>query len=202
MLAKTLKLNQFKGMTDIAVRRVGRPTDYSPEVAELICELIIKGYSVRKIGDVDTMPCEDTIYTWLAKYPEFSEKYDEAVKHRTNKYMEECVDLSDNMPDGIMFLGLDGRLFERSEVLMLTPKERVEAGLQPIGLSTELINKRKLQIETRLKAAARMHPRKYGEKRETILTGDKDNPLQVSLLDGLTVEELKTLARLGTQSGT
>jgi hypothetical protein len=152
----------------------GRPSDYSPEIADAICELIIKGYSVRKIGELEPMPCEDTIYTWLSKHSDFSEKYTEAVQHRTNKYLEECVDLSDNMPDGIMFIGLDGRLFERLEVLQLTPKERAEAGLNPIGLTTELINKRKLQIETRMKAAARMHPRKYGEKiTQTLEGGDK-----------------------------
>jgi hypothetical protein len=154
-------------MSDTALRPRGRPSDYSEETVDVICELIIRGLSVRKISELDGLPSEDTIYAWLARYPYFSEKYTQAVQHRTNKYLEECVDLSDNMPDGIMFIGLDGRLFERLEVLQLTPKERVEAGLQPIGLTTELINKRKLQIETRLKAAARMHPRKYGERLQT-----------------------------------
>ena len=161
----------------LATKPVGRPTDYSAEIAEAVCELIIKGYSVRKIGELEPMPCEDTIYTWLAKYSEFSEKYTEAVQHRTNKYLEECVDLSDNMPDGIMFIGLDGRLFERIEVLQLSVQERALAGLQPIGLTTELINKRKLQIETRLKAAARMHPRKYGER---LITENKTENINVN----------------------
>jgi hypothetical protein len=47
-----------------------------------------------------------------------------AAEHRTNRFMEGCVDLSDNMPDGVMFLGLDGRLFERIEVRRLTVRER------------------------------------------------------------------------------
>ncbi|WP_352847623.1 hypothetical protein [Mesorhizobium sp. M0767] len=43
-------------------------------MADAICLEIIKGASVRKIGAMEEMPCEDTVYTWLPKYPEFSEK--------------------------------------------------------------------------------------------------------------------------------
>lgn len=170
-----------KRTTEVATpeRGRGRPTDYSPEIAETICQRIIEGLSVRKIADMDDMPTESTIYLWLARYSEFSEKYNEAVQHRTTKYMDECVDLADNMPDGVMFIGLDGRLYERIEVLTLTVQERAMAQLQPIGLTTELIAKRKLQIETRLKAAARMHPRKWGEKATVALEGG-DKPVEVN----------------------
>ena len=96
--------------------------------------------------------------------------------------MEECVDLADDMPDGIMFLGLDGRLYERIEVLTLTVQERADAGLQHIGLTNELISKRKLQIETRMKAAARMHLRKYGDKQTLNVGGqDGENPIGMTI---------------------
>jgi len=157
----------------LALRGKGRPSEYTDELADDICQLIIQGHSVRKIADTDVMPTESTIYLWLSKFPYFSEKYGAAVQHRTNKYMEECVDLSDNMPDGIKFMGLDGRLYERDEVLQLTVQERAMAQLVPIGLSNELINKRKLQIDTRLKASAQMHPRKYGSKTD-LTTNGKD----------------------------
>lgn len=174
-------------------RVMGRPTKYSEELADAICELVVRGMSMRKICELDAMPVEDTVYSWLAKYPYFSEKYTEAVQHRTNKYLEECVDLADNMPDGIMFLGLDGRLFERWEVMGLTPKERVEAQLIPVGLSTELVNKRKLQIETRIKAAARMHPRKYGDKLQTENKTEQVN-LNANLPDLEGVDDEKLIA--------
>lgn len=159
----------------------GRPTDYSDELADVICERMVTGKSIRKISEMEDMPCEDTIYTWLAKHSYFSEKYRVAAEHRTNRFMEECVDLSDNMPDGIMFIGLDGRLYERIEVLQLTVRERAEAGLSPIGLTVELIGKRKLQIETRMKASAQMNPRKYGPRMTTTLTGDETAPAVITL---------------------
>jgi hypothetical protein len=67
----------------------GRPSDYSDELADLICERMIMGKSIRKISEMEDMPCEDSIYTWLAKYAYFSEKYRAAVEHRTNRYMED-----------------------------------------------------------------------------------------------------------------
>lgn len=54
-------------------------------MADAVCGHIIQGMSVRKIGLLDDMPCEDTIYTWLSKYSEFSEKYRASTEHRTNK---------------------------------------------------------------------------------------------------------------------
>ncbi|MER8524539.1 MULTISPECIES: hypothetical protein [unclassified Mesorhizobium] len=63
------------------------------------------------------------------------------------------MDLADMMPDGIMFIAGNGNLYTRDEVLTLNERERAEAGLLPIGSSNELIAKRKLQIETRMKAA-------------------------------------------------
>ncbi|CVI57313.1 hypothetical protein CFBP4996_25510 [Agrobacterium leguminum] len=94
-------------------RGPGRPSDYSPLLASIICEHMIKGLSVRKIGGMEEMPCEDTIHTWLARYPHFPEKYEKAVQHRTTKYMDECVDLADMMPDGIMFIAGNGQMYTR-----------------------------------------------------------------------------------------
>lgn len=169
----------ISGEVELSRSGAGRPTDYSLEMAEAICEDIIRGMSVRKIGMKEDRPCEDTIYTWLAKHSEFSEKYERAVQHRTTRYMDECVDLADMMPDGVMFIAGNGQMYTRDECLMLNAQERAEAGLMPIGLTSELIAKRKLQIETRIKAAARMHPRRWGEKSTMALEGG-DKPVEVN----------------------
>lgn len=57
-------------------------TDYSDALADLICEHIVSGMSVRRICEITSMPSEDTVYKWLAKHSYFSEKYEEAVKRR------------------------------------------------------------------------------------------------------------------------
>ncbi len=55
----------------------GRPTDYSPEIAKLICaRLESHGFSLRRICAMyDDMPVADTIYRWRSLYEDFSERY-------------------------------------------------------------------------------------------------------------------------------
>lgn len=53
----------------------GRPSKYSNELADLICERMVTGKSIRKISEMEDMPSEDSIYTRLAQHTYFSEKY-------------------------------------------------------------------------------------------------------------------------------
>lgn len=60
----------------------GRPTDYSPELAGQICQLIIDGSNLSKISKKKGMPGRDSIHRWLGMYSEFSDKYIEACRMR------------------------------------------------------------------------------------------------------------------------
>ena len=55
----------------------GRPTDYTPELATRICQLIASNpISVKRIcAKYPELPSQDTVYAWLARYPEFSGQY-------------------------------------------------------------------------------------------------------------------------------
>jgi hypothetical protein len=55
----------------------GRPTLYSEELAEEICEQVMTNpYGIVHICNENyNLPSHDTVYRWLAKYPEFSEQY-------------------------------------------------------------------------------------------------------------------------------
>lgn len=53
---------------------VGRPTLYTPELADEICELIANDNSLRKISKLPHMPNKSTILRWLANYPDFATK--------------------------------------------------------------------------------------------------------------------------------
>ena len=73
----------------------GRPSAYSPEIAERLCERIAMREPLSKITCDDDMPCESTIYKWRAHYPEFAEKVARAREHRAlarADYMDEVVD--------------------------------------------------------------------------------------------------------------
>ena len=53
----------------------GRPTDYTEEIANKICDLFAMGKSMRQVCLEDGMPVPSTIYLWLSKHREFSDKY-------------------------------------------------------------------------------------------------------------------------------
>lgn len=57
-------------------RTVGRPTTYSLEVAEQICErLSTSKLGLERICDDTNMPSKSAVWRWLAKHAEFREMY-------------------------------------------------------------------------------------------------------------------------------
>ncbi len=57
---------------------LGRPTSYSPEVAEQICRKLVEGDSLRKICLPDDMPGQRTVYGWLVVHSDFAQQYAQA----------------------------------------------------------------------------------------------------------------------------
>jgi hypothetical protein len=55
--------------------KVGRPTDYTPELALKICERIADGESLRKICADSDMPARSAVFRWLGQHPEFEDHY-------------------------------------------------------------------------------------------------------------------------------
>lgn len=78
---------------------MGRPTIYSEELAEFICTKIAMHHeSVKTICHMyDEMPDETTIYEWMYKRPEFSQRFLNARKQRAHTLFEYSRDLSDSI---------------------------------------------------------------------------------------------------------
>lgn len=74
-------------------------------------------------------------------------------------------------------------------------RNALERASIPTALTDELVNKRKLQIDTRLKAAARMKPRKYGDSSTVNLTS-KGDKLPVAASAPITPETLAEAMKL------
>lgn len=52
----------------------GRPA-FCPQVARLVCERLAAGMSLRQACDLPGLPCENTVYVWVKKIPEFAKAY-------------------------------------------------------------------------------------------------------------------------------
>ena len=78
--------------------KVGRPSDYTEEIASIICERIAAGKSLRKVCEEDdALPNIGTVMRWLAKdeYAEFSAQYTRAQENRADVYFEQTMEISD-----------------------------------------------------------------------------------------------------------
>jgi hypothetical protein len=71
----------------------GRPTKYTPELAERICAEIAEGKSIRDFAGVGDFPVQDTIYRWLDLHKEFSEQYSRAREIAADLLATEARDI-------------------------------------------------------------------------------------------------------------
>ena len=77
----------------------GRPTTYTPELANEICDSIAsssKG-TKRLCKENQHWPCQDTLFTWLKIYPEFSEQYAQAKRCQIEVFIDEILDIAKKM---------------------------------------------------------------------------------------------------------
>ena len=88
----------------------GRPTLYSPELIEEFCGLIVDGMTIDRACKEAGMPSKRTIKYWLKKHPEFRREFEEAVAFRNQCWMDDCVDLADDAPEGANLTKLKIRL--------------------------------------------------------------------------------------------
>lgn len=134
-----------------ATKKIGRPTDYTQELGEEICEAIAndsKGLR-RLCKEHEHWPAREVIYRWKRKYPEFSHQYVKAKEHQIEALVDEILDIADDTShDTIIKVDDDGN-------------ERAVC-------NSEWINRSRLRIDTRKWLAAKLCPRLYGEKDERV----------------------------------
>jgi len=78
-------------------RPVGRPSKFSQDLAENICEQIANGKSLRAICAGDDMPSATTVFKWLNENQDFSEQYARARDRQADHYFEEIVEIADSV---------------------------------------------------------------------------------------------------------
>jgi hypothetical protein len=131
---------------------VGRPTDYSPELVDQICDRIATGEPLVRICREEAMPNVVTVYRWLNKYPEFSNLYAKAKDAAADTLAEEIQDIADSIP-------------------METTDKEGNTKFDPA-----YINWMRLRVDARKWVAAKLKPRKYGDR--LTHAGDAENPIK------------------------
>jgi len=78
----------------------GRPSDYTPELMQIICGFIASGENLRRICQREDMPNPDTVYNWLRKYPEFADNYARAREARADARADRIDEISQKALSG------------------------------------------------------------------------------------------------------
>jgi hypothetical protein len=77
----------------------GRPSDYTPEIADTICERVVMR-PLHQVAKDDDMPSETAIYSWLGKHPDFATKYARAKEIRAHRRAEQVDQIMEDLKAG------------------------------------------------------------------------------------------------------
>jgi hypothetical protein len=86
----------MKTQSEQRPRGRGRPSIYSTETANAICERLMRGETMLSISEDSTMPGLSTLCRWLVEYPEFRELSRSAKESGTDVLADECLRIADD----------------------------------------------------------------------------------------------------------
>jgi len=73
--------------------QLGRPTDYTEELADKLCALIAEGSNINKLSKLEDWPERQTIYRWLREKKDFSDNYARALRERAETRFDSLDDV-------------------------------------------------------------------------------------------------------------
>ena len=81
---------------DSQIAGKGRPTEYTEEIGETICDRIVDGESLRTICADAGMPDPATVSGWFSSHPKFRYAYELARGFQAEGLMDESLDIIDD----------------------------------------------------------------------------------------------------------
>jgi hypothetical protein len=143
----------------------GRPSSYSPEVADRICARLAAGESLRAICRDDDMPAAPTVLGWRETQAGFSERYASARETGCLCLADELLEIAD-----------DGR-----NDWMAAQDDEGGPGYR---LNGEHTTRTRLRLDTRKWLLSKMLPKQFGDK--TLHTGgDGESPVALNVFTGV-----------------
>jgi hypothetical protein len=82
--------------TPADVKRAVKPTKYSNEEAERICDWIASGKSLRSYCKLPGTPTKSTVLHWRSTDKAFADQYARAREEQADTHAEEILEIADN----------------------------------------------------------------------------------------------------------
>ena len=124
----------------------GRPSGYTQEIADVICERLANGESLRRICRDDDMPEMRTVMRWLNAREEFCQQYVRARELQAECIFDEMAEIADDGTNDWMASNAPD--------------------CEGYKINGEHVQRSKLRIDARKWMLAKMAPRKYGDKQQ------------------------------------
>ena len=132
--------------------QVGRPSDYTQELADRICGELALGKSMRKVCEAEDLPHVRTIFKWLRTNDEFRQQYETAKDEAADLFAEEIIEIADD-----------------------SSGDRDEDGKS----QKEYVQRSRLRVDARKWVASKLKPKKYGDKTQTEVSGPDGGPIPI-----------------------
>lgn len=136
---------------------MARHSSFTQEVADIICERIAGGESLRSICRDESMPGTSTVIKWLANdsLASFRAQYTRAREAQADFMAEDILAIAD---DGLNDTYVDDEGNQRTD--------------------HDVIARSKLRVEARKWLAGKMAPKKYGDKITAEMSGPNGGPVE------------------------
>lgn len=137
------------------------------EIFDYIFAEIKKGKALRNILKEDNMPSSSAFFEWIDADEEKAKQYARATEIRAEAIFDDILSIADQN--------------EKDTYIN-------DFGIEVVN--NDVIQRSRLRIDARKWVLGKMNPKKYGDK--TILSGDKENPLEVLPIIGMRIINDKT----------
>jgi hypothetical protein len=126
---------------------VSAPVEFSQELADAICEAVANvPRGLDFICETTAgFPDARTVRKWLQVHTAFRDAYSLAKKQQADLLFDECLEIADDSSG-------DRKVIRKND------------GSEQVVLDTEFVARSKLRVDTRLKMAGKLAPKKYGDK--------------------------------------
>ena len=145
----------------------GRPSKFTPEIANEICRRIVSGESLRSVCFSENMPSRETVYQWMYKarlesdkdspLARFPDNYRAAREYQAEVVYDDLLEIADDATNDWM-----DKQFGQTTARIPDP---------------ETAQRSKLRVDTRKWILARMNRKRYGEKVTQEHTGEGGGPV-------------------------
>lgn len=146
----------------------GRPSIFTEQLADRICQQLSQGISLRTVCLAEDMPCIATVFSWIRTKKKFLAQYARAKEESADAMAEDILDIADDGTNDLMWIKRGGEDVQIPD--------------------NEVLQRSRLRVDTRKWIMSKMKPKKYGDKLD--LTSD-GKTLPVPILGGVTKKKKK-----------